>query len=153
MSTITRETWDGLPDKAKWDVKVAMRGPDRHHSDVLKWFTTSVLRGHVREVFRVGGLVNNKFKHVYVGIGRTSFTEETRKELEQWNYNHFHSHITEAACWLNLPVVAVDLNVFIKAMNQETPMAAAKVILTDADPKWSPAVTTELTKQAKERAW
>ena len=55
---MTREQWDQLSDKGKWDIKVAMRGPDSYYGEVLKWYTTSVIRGQVREIFRVGGLVN-----------------------------------------------------------------------------------------------
>src|SRR3990167_9321895 len=50
----TKERWDlELNDKGKWDVMVAMRGPDSNYGETLKWFTTSVIRGRCRRAFRV----------------------------------------------------------------------------------------------------
>jgi hypothetical protein len=59
MKPLSREEWEKFTPKMQWDIKVALRGPDLYASDTTKWFTTSIIRGKMREVCRVGGLVND----------------------------------------------------------------------------------------------
>ena len=61
---VTKAQWANLSPKQQWDCLVALRGPDCFQSDKIKWFTTSVIRGQMGEIMRVGGLVNNEMKLV-----------------------------------------------------------------------------------------
>lgn len=97
---ITEAYWASLDGKAKWDSLVALRGPDLVSSDVLKWFTSSVLRHVMKEVMRVGGLVNGKVPFVVLP-----------NSYAGWKGNfdicHFCGHVYEAACWLKVPIVYI----------------------------------------------
>ena len=98
---ITKLQWEGLSGKERWDIIVALRGPDVRNSDTLKWFTTAVIRYHASAVMRVGGLVNNHTPfvlgaldpHLYKPVGPRS-----------WDLEHFFIHTVEAAALLHVPI-------------------------------------------------
>ncbi len=92
---LTPNEWAALSGKAKWDIMCALRGPDLEH-EALKWHTTAVIRGKMRECIRVGGVVN------YVQGAILLPRLDAR-------YAHFHSHIREAAVWLRVPCIHVDI--------------------------------------------
>lgn len=126
---ITKERWNELSEKAQWDIKVALRGPDSYYGETLKWFTTSVIRGAVRDVFRVGGTVNSKLNLVILPYQTHSY-EANRKA---WNAGHFIEHITLAAEWIGIPILYVPEKLWHEVMgsgmgNRE----AAKAILLAA---------------------
>lgn len=66
LKPLSREEWDKFTPKMQWDVKVALRGPDLAMSDTTKWFTTSVIRGKMRDVSRVGGLINDDLNLILI---------------------------------------------------------------------------------------
>ena len=116
---LTQAVWDAFSEKAQWDIKVALRGPDSCYGETLKWFTTSVLRGFCSEVFRVGGTVNPDLKLVVLPAG--SMSEEQSLAYQQagalgWNFSHFTEHIRTAADWLELPVLRIEAVVWHEVM-------------------------------------
>ena len=130
---ITREQWEALSDKARWDVKVALRGPDAYNGEVLKWFTTSVIRGQVREVFRVGGLVNHDLQLVVLPSAELASTYKASKT--SWNYKHFVEHVGTAADWLGVPKLRIEPSVWHAAMQAGSSKQAIQTIL-DAAQAW-----------------
>lgn len=58
LKPFTSEEWARLTPKQQWDTIVALRGPDLRGSDSAKWYSTSVIRGKMRGILRVGGMVN-----------------------------------------------------------------------------------------------
>jgi len=100
LAPLTEAEWASMEGKARWDSIVALRGPDMKGSDVLKWFTSSVIRGRLREVMRVGGLVNTSLPFVVLPTGGFHFDG-------RFDSAHFIGHIYEAANWLHIPVVYV----------------------------------------------
>lgn len=140
---ISKDRWEGLSPKEKWDVIVALRGPDCPHSDSIKWFTTSVIRHTVSKVMRVGGLINYagpKFVVVPVGplqlikskkktakeaaaageslqsYSYSSFTVEPTPPFAYWDYSHFFGHVMEAAMVLGLSVIQLPADEWLKAV-------------------------------------
>lgn len=108
---ILQKTWEELSGKGKWDVQVALRGPDAENSDTMKWFTTSVIRGACSKVMRVGGLVNDSLGFVLLPSG-----DGPRITTHGFNYHHFFTHVREAAGWLDIPVITIPATVWWKIM-------------------------------------
>lgn len=127
---ITKAYWDSLSDKARWDTFVALRGPDTNYGEVLKWFTTSVIRGQVREVFRVGGLVNHDLQLVVLP---QEGVPSGRRSRAEWNWQHFASHVATAADWLEVPKLRVETQVWHAAMQESSSVAAIKAIQEAAE--------------------
>lgn len=101
---MTSEEWDALSPKGKWDSIVALRGPDLVGSDVLKWFTTSIIRHRLSSVMRVGGMVNNKLPFVVLcSEGPVGISPRAKAAFDM---SHFYGHIYEASQWLGIPVVS-----------------------------------------------
>lgn len=101
---LTEEQWDNFNEKAQWDVKVALRGPDSYYGETLKWYTTSVIRGYCSKVFRVGGTVNKDLRLIILpnDHGHSNSYDKT-----SWNAGHFIEHVELAAYWLKLPTLWV----------------------------------------------
>lgn len=123
---LTKEGWKELGPKAQWDVQVALRGPDCNNSETIKWFSTAVIRGHVRNVMRTGGTNNTDLHLVIIPEGwqylplYNSEDKELKKTLRAqhpllfWNASHFLQHVIEAAQWLSIPMGWVESEVWIK---------------------------------------
>ena len=144
---ITRAQWESLNDKAKWDIKVALRGPDSYYGETLKWFTTSVIRGHVRKVFRVGGTVNKDLNLVILPDNDSDRTATK----EKWNASHFTGHITSAAEWLNIPILHIPAKEWHTIMKSNSISSAASAIISlfTEDDEDSPNIK-ELQRHLKE---
>ena len=136
---MTKSTFSRLSEKAQWDLKVALRGPDSCYGETLKWFTTSVIRGQMADVFRVGGTVNGDLKLVILPSGHPG------EEIQQayaiagtlaWNYAHFIDHVRTAAEWLDVPVLKVDADLWHTAMRGHNVKVAGAKILA-AGEKWN----------------
>ena len=116
---MNREQWDSLSDKGQWDIKVALRGPDSYFGETLKWFTTAVIRGQMKEVFHVGGSVNSDLKLVI--LPRSShYSEEPSTESQHgkfsWNSSHFIEHVRQAADWMGIPVLKIPRELWNQTM-------------------------------------
>jgi len=129
--TTTQEQWDALSEKGQWDIKVALRGPDSYYGETLKWFTTAVIRGTVRKLFRVGGTVNRDLKLVILPINDGIY--QAKKEKTSWNSNHFVEHIMTAADWLQIPVLYIPASLWHEVMQMDYPVLAVKRILEAAE--------------------
>ena len=105
---ITREQWESMSDKAHWDVKVSLRGPDSYYGETLKWFTTSVIRGQMKDVFRVGGTVNSDLKLIILPKS-DHYDKPISEDLGRfaWNADHFIEHVRQAADWIGIPVLKI----------------------------------------------
>lgn len=132
---LTKDFWNNLTDKARWDIMVAMRGPDSNYGETLKWYTTSVLRGRVRKIYRVGGTVNSDLKLVVLP---ESF-HYSPSSKRGWNCTHFLEHIRDAATWMNLPILYINTEVWHRVMSTMSVVNAGVTILkeTKPDPKKS----------------
>lgn len=125
MPNLTREQWDTLTPKQQWDIKVALRGPDCGGSEVIKEFTTAVIRSHVSEVMRVGGQTNPYLGCVVLPYKSSFVSQELATKLKElgvpsilfWNGHHFFEHIEEAAHHLGIPIIKVDKEIWLKAMS------------------------------------
>jgi hypothetical protein len=104
VKKVTKAWWEELEGKPKWDIQVALRGPDCHNSEGIKWFTTSVIRGMMSKAIRTGGTVNTDLKLVIIPV-QTDYSKRLPKS--DWNYEHFFEHVATAAHWLGLPLLAV----------------------------------------------
>ena len=124
---LTPSQWRSLPDKGKWDIQVALRGPDSYYGEALKWYTTGVIRGHVRNVMRVGGTVNTDLRLVVCPLDRTG-----KKVTDSWNAGHFLDHIIAAATWLGLPVLYIPTQRWHEIMQGNHSSTAGKEILEEA---------------------
>lgn len=104
LKPITEEEWAKLEPKGKWDSIVALRGPDLKNSDLLKWFTSSVIRWKLSGVMRVGGLVNNQVPFVVLPYHN--------QDTSNFSGQHFSGHVRDAAMWLGIPALAVSSKVW-----------------------------------------
>src|SRR5438874_6578787 len=108
VKCLTKSKWESLSDKEQWDIKVALRGPDCHNSETIKFYTTAVIRAACMKVFRVGGTVNPDLGCVIVpswGYGIKKIIPEWQNQPGSWNYQHFLQHIEEAAEILSIPIL------------------------------------------------
>lgn len=119
---ITKSTFEALSEKEKWDIFVAMRGPDCQFSETVKYYTTSVLRFWMSKVIRVGGLVNHDLKLILIpkwGIEKYSGTiPGWQKDHTSWNYDHFFEHVRSAAQALGVPELKIDAATWFDAMEK-----------------------------------
>lgn len=123
---LNKAEWEGLSDKARWDIQVALRGPDSYYGETIKWYTTSVIRGHVRKVMRVGGVVNEDLKVVVLpGSTRGMNT----KDRDGWNASHFVEHIRQAATWLNIPILTIPGDMWFTLMREDSLASMGKQAL------------------------
>ena len=107
---LTKEEFNAMDPKAKWDSIVGLRGPDLKHSDNLKWFTSSVIRHKLSAVMRVGGMVNTTIPFVVLPT--------TPTDVGEFSATHFCGHILEAAQWLNIPILYVSNKVWTKILDE-----------------------------------
>lgn len=128
ITPITDETWSGLSPKQKWDIRVAMRGPDCQ-SKLLKHFTTAILRHACREAFRVGGdivsecpalIVPDVPFRLTIGIGGSGF---------RFQASHFLGHVTEAAEILGLPKVCIPNDLWLQVFSENSNVRTSAVLL------------------------
>ena len=123
---MNKTEWKELTPKQQWDVLVAMRGPDCHNSEPVKWVTTAVLRATMAEVMRVGGTINDDLKMVVVPANYHSsqpyaVAKDDKAALEKIpphlrvNLSHFFQHVLEAAEVLNLPMLVVPAEIWCRA--------------------------------------
>lgn len=108
--------WGRLSGKQQWDILVALRGPDCGNSEIIKWFTTGVIRGEMSPVMRVGGTVNTDLKCVVLPEKFQSSYLSPGSGMP-WNSGHFFQHVAEAATILGLPLVVVKQEQWDKAMS------------------------------------
>ena len=114
---MTKTQWANLSPKQQWDCLVALRGPDCYHSEKIKWFTTSVIRGQMGEIMRVGGLVNNEMKLVILPhdlcIPNPIVVKDHPLQFG-WCGDHFFTHTYEAAINLGIPILLVNSTLWMK---------------------------------------
>lgn len=107
------DVWNEFSAKQKWDIMVALRGPDCHESrDGIKQFTSSAVRGKMIQVMealkmRVGGQVNTDLGLMIVPDQRGGFL---------WNAQHFFEHQEEAGSYLGIPLLKIPKDVYLHHM-------------------------------------
>lgn len=134
-SALTASQWEKMSEKAQWDIKVALRGPDSYYGETLKWYTTSVIRGRCRKVFRVGGTVNQDLKAVVLPDNRHGDITYKKAGKVAWNAAHFLEHIEAAASWLNIPILYIPTETWHEVMQMGNQVAAGQAILQAAEAK------------------
>lgn len=102
LKPLTQTEWEAFTPKQKWDVIVALRGPDVAGSETIKWFTTSVIRGRMRQVMRVGGQVNTDLNLIILPSswsvsGSVPRPRPPRNPADEWGRS-FHNHIDHSPC-------------------------------------------------------
>ena|SRR3990167_386833 len=139
---MNREQWDSLNEKGQWDIKVALRGPDSYFGETLKWFTTAVIRGQMKDVFRVGGTVNSDLKLIV--LPKSGHYDEPISEVSYgkfaWNATHFIEHVRQAADWIGIPVLKIPKELWNVTMCYPNQRQTCLEILTAMKP---PKKTTE----------
>lgn len=135
---MTKAEWDDLSAKAQWDIKVALRGPDSYYGETLKWYTTSVIRGQIRDVFRVGGTINTTLEAIITPkrgclLGADSTT---------WNHNHFIEHVRLAATHLRIQDIKIPFNLWHKVMQSSCTWRAARMIMKEYEEEDSSFITS-----------
>lgn len=146
MSTtavMNKERWDHMAGKPQWDIQVALRGPDSYYGEVLKWFTTAVIRGHMRGVIRVGGSINADLKLVV--LPKHSSLHSEAIERSKWNAAHFVEHVHLAADHIGIPVLRIPGELWHRVMQYDSQSEAAREILefVKAKNKETPEPTSE----------
>jgi len=101
MVPLTPIEWAMFTPKQQWDVIVALRGPDCKHPEVIKWYGTSVIRGKLRKVMRVGGMINQDLNLIVLPDPLTIASGGL------FDGYHFFTHLQEAAEILNIPTAYV----------------------------------------------
>lgn len=96
-----KERWKHLTKKQQWDCLVALRGPDITNSELIKHFTTGVIRKEMGKFMRVGGQLS-EIPFVVVSSGRVF--ESTSGPVKP-DLNHFLQHVYEAADILDIPII------------------------------------------------
>ena len=154
---LTKAEWDKMSEKAQWDIKVALRGPDSYYGETLKWYTTGVIRGRCRKVFRVGGSVNQDLRAVVLPDNRGGDHTYKKAGKMGWNANHFVEHIEAAASWLGLPILYVPHDMWHDTMQMQNRLSAGQAILQaatakdrDPDPKAVAEVKRHVERNAKD---
>lgn len=135
MAEMTKSRWEELCGKGQWDIMVALRGPDSMYGETVKWFTTSVIRGHMRGVFRIGGLINTDLKAIVLPAGDSGSAGAKFDAAGKygWNHHHFCEHVATAANWMKIPILTVEADVWHKAMSKGSSLSAAQMILEAAE--------------------
>lgn len=127
IAPLSIREWNALSPKAQWDVISALRGPDllityplpldryafwgvREGSNpppidvtvAVKYHTTAVIRAKMREVLRVGGMVNEHSTCITLPV--------------HWSWpHHFPQHVRDAARHLRIVVRCCPVEDFIAA--------------------------------------
>lgn len=129
---MNRDQWDALTPKGRWDIIVAQRGPDSKAGDVLKWFTTSVIRSEVGQILRAWGgsaLVNDDLKAIILPAGPPT----GKKGIDGFDWSHFLEHIHSAATYLGLPIGHVSSELYYEAITERNLYAAAAMMSKEFD--------------------
>jgi hypothetical protein len=132
LKPLTKEQWECFDPKAQWDITVALRGPDINSADVVKWFSTSVIRGKLRNIRRVGGMVNKDLNLVII----PSLDRALCKALGAFSPHHFFGHVQEAADLLEIPFTVVPSDPWLSAISLSSIWKSAEIFL-EALPKGS----------------
>lgn len=142
-----KEKWKALSAKQRWDVIVALRGPDSMDGGTLKWFTNAPIRYAMQSILRPEGgsaMINEDLQMVVVpdsywggGIQQalTNITTDSLKADKlvpgffRFDGHHFVQHVGEAASILQLPVLMVPYQAYWDAMQHRRTAAAKEIIL------------------------
>lgn len=135
---MTVKAWEALTPKQRWDVIVAMRGPDCRNSEPIKWVSTAIIRHAMRDVIRVGGLINPYLKAVFYC---PNLPKGVKGEAT-FDPHHFSTHVEEASEILGIPYLMIPADIWWPAMNASHFVQGA-VNLHEALSKLSPPASAE----------
>jgi len=141
---ISKDRWyNELSEKNRWDVMVAMRGPDSQFPNsnyVLKYFTTAVIRGEVWEILRCAGgsaLYNTDDRYIILPDGDLyppDLFDNNPEQSLQWRYgfnlDHFVKHIEKARVVLDIPTFYVPTHIWLIMMEHPGIKGAVKFLLS-----------------------
>lgn len=131
---LTRDEWERLPAKAQWDIKAALRGPDVNGSEIIKYWTTSVIRYACSHAFRCGGSQQDQIPLVV-----TPKNAPSGHDPLGFNLGHFCEHVRTAAQWLGIYQFYLPYGEWVKAVQHGHPHAIGEALLKHADalPDWA----------------
>jgi len=138
---MTQSEWDNLPEKARWDIIAALRGPDVIHSDNIKWFGTSVIRAKMIDLTNTHGLVNKTLDLILIPSDQRLLSKEELKTYTEAKLptdmlvdgNHFFNHLITAAQWLHIPIVSVEGKVYREAVREGSRLKALHRVIEWAE--------------------
>ena len=131
MPIMSPAKWASLSEKSRWDVMVALRGPDcKGNRELIKWFSTAAIRGALTKVMpskvpteRVGGLIN-------ADLGLVIIPSDIPRSCE-WGARHFFDHVQEATGILGLYMVILPYEVWDPLMQGSSGITSVvKQVLT-----------------------
>lgn len=143
MEPISKSTWEEMGGKAKWDSIVALRGPDLKGSELLKMFTTSVIRHRLSGVMRVGGQISQ--------LGCIVVPNGAIIKSDKFDDQHFFAHVREAAYHLAIPIVSMEASVYKAAMDTGSTSEACKVFLRAIEESQYKASNIDAIKDALQK--
>lgn len=121
MEPLSKSAWEEMGGKAKWDSIVALRGPDMKGSELVKMFTTSVIRSRLSGVMRVGGQISK--------LGCVVAPLDSLFKGDKFDDYHFFTHVREAAHHLGIPTLLVPAEVYKAALDTGSTSEACSVFL------------------------
>lgn len=108
LSQVSPEKWEKFSGKAKWDVLVAMRGPDSYDPyESIKLTTSSVLRHVMGKAIRTGGMINTSLPFVTIPTPNATQRKSGGLLIPDWRFfngEHFFGHVGEAANYCDVPI-------------------------------------------------
>lgn len=148
VKILSLDRWEKLSPKQRWDILVALRGPDQS-SSLLKWFTSAVIRHAMQDVLvkiigkGAGGMINDSLNAVVLpewsrvykekGVGhryeevqegdelviKSVYIEPRYPRIAWFNMEHFVEHIGEAAQYLEIPIITIPPSAYEDIMSTE----------------------------------
>src|SRR3990167_10018557 len=100
-----------MTPKQRWDILASIRGPDCYRSEIVKFWSTGVIRYRLSSVMRVGGKLNSAIELIIIPTGIVAPPQKLR-----WNAAHFFEHIEEAAAALEIPKIYVRWVDYLEAL-------------------------------------
>ena len=118
LNQLSPEKWETFSGKGKWDVLVAMRGPDTYDNrDAIKWTTSSVLRYVMAKAIRTGGVINEGLPFVVIPAPAATMKKSGGLLIPDWRFfngEHFFGHVQEAADLCGVPVKWMDKDEWVR---------------------------------------
>lgn len=133
---ISKDRWyNELSEKNRWDVMVAMRGPDSQFPNsnyVLKYFTTAVIRGEVWEILRCAGgsaLYNTEDRYIILPDESEGWPAIGTSNPYGFSFEHFIKHIEKARYVLDIPTFYIPPSMWLVVMEYKSIKGAVKYLL------------------------
>lgn len=125
---MTKERWKQLTEKQQWDILVTLRGPDMRGGEVLKWFTSAVVRADMKPIVKANGgsaTTNERLGAVVIPDAESNLM----KRMSNFDATHFIEHVKDAAQIIGLPIVTIPANLYWDAVGTQSVSAALDTMI------------------------